>query len=149
MGDRLASVLRDAIDFPAFLKLARLAGGMSRLELASKAGTSCSHLSMLERGKRAPGPRTMKGLAAALDLRGGHYELFLRLAAEAQVATVSEPKGQQGGRASRAYLPRMTAEEQAFLDPILQRIQEATRSNAYMNPGDHAPGRREAVPVDM
>jgi transcriptional regulator with XRE-family HTH domain len=123
MAVRLAMALRDAVDFPTFLKMARLANGMSRLELAAKAETSRSHLSMLESGKRTPGPAVLGRLASALELSADHYAQFLRLAAEAQIKASYQRQAMNNCRpAKKAVLPPMTEEELAIFGPIIDRI---------------------------
>jgi transcriptional regulator with XRE-family HTH domain len=52
----------------ARIKAARDVKGLSRLELAFKAGVSYDHLWTLERGEHEPKPATLKKLAAALGV---------------------------------------------------------------------------------
>lgn len=68
--------------FAQRLRMVREARGLSRRELAERAGLSSSALSLLERGKRRPTYPTLRALAEALEVepedllgpRGGYLE---------------------------------------------------------------------------
>ena len=120
MTGQVAAALRGSIDFSMYLKMARVAKDMSRLELAAKASTSRSTLSKLENGKRSPSPKVLGGLVSALEMNADQQAYFLSLAAEAQikftdkskcVQTVSQPY-------KRAVDAPMTEKEKAALEQI-------------------------------
>ena len=119
MAHRLGEALRTQIEFGSYLKLIRLANGMSRLELAAKAGLSRSHLSLLERGLRYPSPKTLKKLLKEFELIGAHREKFLLLAAKAQVDI--EVQEQTVARV-RTELPPLSEEELEVFGPLVERM---------------------------
>jgi transcriptional regulator with XRE-family HTH domain len=64
-ADRL---LLDVVDFATALRQRRIAGRVSQLELAIKAGTTQRHLSFIESGRSAPGRNMVIRLAESLGL---------------------------------------------------------------------------------
>lgn len=123
---QVADALRGGMNFAPYLKIARITKGMSRLELAAKAGTSCSTLSALENSRRAPGAKVLGRLASALDLDRSQRAYFLSLAAEAQIKAADRRKNSHPDNQpqKRAALTPMTDEERAALEKILKEARE-------------------------
>ena len=118
---KLMDTLAANIEFPMFLKMARLAAGMERLELATKTGISRRYLGRLENGRAGPNPRALANLMEALPLPPEMQSKFLELAARKQIEA-HRPASQQAKFTPRpVQMPPMTPEEAAALAEIMQR----------------------------
>ena len=115
----LAHELRGRIDFAMFIKIARVAKGMSRLELAEKASINKSTLQNAESGKCLPKPRTLDKLAIALEFDSNQRAYCLSLWAEEQIKTGDNKQTMKKSQPrKRAALTSMTEKEKAAFEQI-------------------------------
>lgn len=67
------------MDFGKALRVARAISGMQQAEVAEKSGLDASYVSLIESGKRRPGPEAIASLSSALEMP---VSLFKMLATE-------------------------------------------------------------------
>jgi len=122
MTGQVAAALRGSIDFSMYLKMARVAKDMSRLELAAKASTSRSTLSKLENGKCLPKPGTLDKLAIGLEFDSNQRAYCLSLWAEEQIKSVDNKQTKKKSQPrKRAANTSMTKKENAAFEQITGR----------------------------
>ena len=118
---KLMDTLAANIEFPMFLKMARLAAGMERLELAAKARMSVGYLGQLENGRVRPSPRALANLMEALPMPTELQSKFLELAARKQIETHRPSSRQTAFTPRPVQMPPMTPEEAAALAGIMKK----------------------------
>ena len=80
-----------ALAFPDTLRRLRLANFLSQAELARRSGVHALTITRLESGRTAPSTRTVRALAAALDVAPGE------LASPEEVAEADRRQRRHGG----------------------------------------------------
>jgi transcriptional regulator with XRE-family HTH domain len=106
--------------FATLLRGIRTGLGMSRLDVAARAGTSVGHLDRLENGRCSPGPRVLRGLLKAMRMPADVESRFLESAARSWIDEDPQPQPQSTPLPRSLIMTSMAEEEAAFFRAALR-----------------------------